>query len=885
MNFHSVGLDEAMKELGGKPTGLTANEMEERLGKFGKNVLLKTASESILKMLWRQIKNPLIYILIFSSILAIALGKTIDGLVVIAVVVINTLIGFIQEYQASKTINSLMNLVPLNATALRDGQWRSLVAESLVPGDVVRVISGDKVPADIRLIDVKNLKVDESALTGESVPVEKKITICPEDAALGDRINLLYSGTYVTYGQATGMVFATGSSTTLGKIHQMMETSTELDTPLTKSLDGVGKVLTVAILVVSAILFFVGILRDVSIGDSVLNAITLAVAAIPEGLPAIVTIALAIGVRRMAKKNAIIRKLPAVETLGSATIICSDKTGTLTRNEMTVQSLFVEGNEFSLSGIGYNPEGEISPRPNESELTKINDLVLCSVLCNDASISPENGWKISGDPTEVALVVAGHKLNIVDINARKEYPKIDYFPFESENKFMGTLNRFQASNVLILKGAPEVIGKRCQGIDSASISSDVSKLASKGLRVLAVARKNISSDQIADPDLESDFEFLGLIGMMDPPREEAIKAIANCHSAGITVKMITGDHGLTASAIGKELNITQTGNEAITGSQLSKLSIAELEKIALENNVFARVAPEHKLQIVKALQQRGHVVAMTGDGVNDAPALKQANIGVAMGITGTDVSKEAADMILKDDNFSSIVAAIKEGRRVYDNLIKSLMFVLPTNLGLAVILIVTVIFFPENNGIPIQSLLPIQALWINMITTVTLALPLAFELAEKGIMERPPRKQSEPLLGKAVITRTITSGLLMGAASIGLFLYEYKHELPIVGHATALAEAQTISVTSIVFFQIFYLIHCRSFTNTVRNLNVTTNLSLLLGIVLIILLQLAFIYLPFMNELFHSAGLNANAWIKTLLVSVLVYPAIALEKFLTSLKK
>jgi magnesium-transporting ATPase (P-type) len=880
--FYSISTEQVLQTLQAGPHGLTRDEAKQRLAKFGKNHLFQAKGESALKILWRQIKNPLIYILIFSSILAVVLGKFTDGIVVIAVVIINTLIGFTQEIQAGKAISSLMKLVPLNATVLRDGGWETISAEDLVVGDILKVVSGDRLAADVRLLEVKNLKVDESMLTGESLPVEKNTDVVKPGADLGDRKNMVYSGTYVTYGFGQGVVVATAGNTALGKISQMMESSTDLKTPLTASLDKVANVLTVAILIVSVLLLGIGLWKDVPLADSLLNAITLAVAAIPEGLPAIVTIALAIGVKRMAKKNAIIRKLPAVETLGSTTIICSDKTGTLTRNEMTVQELYVGGKRYELSGVGYKPEGTLNPLPSESDAPALRDLILAGVLCNDSMLITDKGHSISGDPTEAAIVVAGHKTGIVEREVRKKYPRLDAMPFESENQFMVTLNRFDDDSTwLLLKGAPEVVFRKCSGIDRNDLDKAFSAMASGGLRVLAIAKKRTTSGRIDDSELQGGFTLLGFVGMTDPPREEAIAAIEQCHTAGITVKMITGDHVETAAAIGKKLNLVESNSGAVAGAKLDGLSQQEIEELSLKHNIFARVTPEHKLQIVKALQRRRNVVAMTGDGVNDAPALKQADIGVAMGITGTDVSKEASDMILKDDNFTSIVAAVREGRRVYDNLVKSLLFVLPTNLGLALVLVISVLFFPEVNDIPIQSLLPVHALWINMITTVTLALPLAFEKSEAGVMNRPPRNPAEPILNKPVIIRTITSGLLMSAISTGLFLYEYYQELPLHGHDTAIAEAQTIAVTSIVVFQIFYLIHCRSFYSSLSNLNIVTNPSLLGGIIMILILQLSFIYVGAMNAIFHSSPLNGDAWMKTILVSAAVYPLISLEKFIT----
>jgi calcium-translocating P-type ATPase len=742
--WHAIDYKEVLENFESSLQGLELEEVETRRQKYGANELKRKNKDGILKVLWRQINNPLIWVLIGSSTLATALGKITDGMVVLAVVVVNSIIGFIQEYKAGKAIEALSNMVPENATVIRNGNIITIPVSEIVPGDIVQVAAGDRIPADMRIIQQKNLQVEEAALTGESVPSQKTTEAVTPDAVIGDRKCMVYSGTLVVSGTATAVVVKTGMDTELGKISDMLNETVDLDTPLTKKLGVIGKYLTIGIVAITAIIMFIGTYRALGQGvllfdalkESLIFAIALAVGAIPEGLPAVVTIALAIGVQRMAKRNAIIRKLPAVETLGSTTVICSDKTGTLTRNEMTVSELWNYNYSIQVTGVGYHKAGVF--KQNNAELAALpEDMLLLlkkAVLCSDANVLyTANEYSISGDPTEVALVVAAAKAGISIDGLRQEIPRKDVVPFDSEKQYMATLN-----DNIILKGAPEVVLKRCSthvggvNLDTQKIISQIELLGSKGMRVLAIAQKTQSkSDEISVDDIENGFEFIGLIGMIDPPRTEAIEAIKACHNAGITVKMITGDHHATARAIGMELNLSANGT-VVTGVDLSKMSDAELDKTIQSTNIFARVAPEHKLRLVKALQKANDVVAMTGDGVNDAPSLKQSNVGVAMGITGTSVSKESADIVLADDNFSSIAAAVEEGRRVYDNLLKSLAFLLPTNLGLAFILIYGIIFFPFN---PITKelllpMLPVQLLWINLVAAIALALPLAFEVKE-----------------------------------------------------------------------------------------------------------------------------------------------------------
>ena len=893
--WHAIDYKEVLENFESSLQGLELEEVETRRQKYGANELKRKNKDGILKVLWRQINNPLIWVLIGSSTLATALGKITDGMVVLAVVVVNSIIGFIQEYKAGKAIEALSNMVPENATVIRNGNIITIPVSEIVPGDIVQVAAGDRIPADMRIIQQKNLQVEEAALTGESVPSQKTTEAVTPDAVIGDRKCMVYSGTLVVSGTATAVVVKTGMDTELGKISDMLNETVDLDTPLTKKLGVIGKYLTIGIVAITAIIMFIGTYRALGQGvllfdalkESLIFAIALAVGAIPEGLPAVVTIALAIGVQRMAKRNAIIRKLPAVETLGSTTVICSDKTGTLTRNEMTVSELWNYNYSIQVTGVGYHKAGVF--KQNNAELAALpEDMLLLlkkAVLCSDANVLyTANEYSISGDPTEVALVVAAAKAGISIDGLRQEIPRKDVVPFDSEKQYMATLN-----DNIILKGAPEVVLKRCSthvggvNLDTQKIISQIELLGSKGMRVLAIAQKTQSkSDEILVDDVENGFEFIGLIGMIDPPRTEAIEAIKACHNAGITVKMITGDHHATARAIGMELNLSANGT-VVTGVDLSKMSDAELDKTIQSTNIFARVAPEHKLRLVKALQKANDVVAMTGDGVNDAPSLKQSNVGVAMGITGTSVSKESADIVLADDNFSSIAAAVEEGRRVYDNLLKSLAFLLPTNLGLAFILIYGIIFFPFN---PITKelllpMLPVQLLWINLVAAIALALPLAFEVKEPNVMNRPPRKPDEALFNGFVTFRVFFVSILMTVGTIVLFSWEYSYSLSTgMAQTDALARSQSIAVTFIIFFQIFYLINCRSLKESVFKIGLFSNGFIFLGIGSIMLLQAMFLYTPFMQKVFGTASLDGKGLFISFVAGSLIFVVISIEKWI-----
>ena len=891
--WHRVSSTRVLEILDSSSAGLSSNEANERLKKTGPNILKRQGGESAVKIFLRQFLSPLIYILLASTILAISLGKITDGIVVFTVIMINAIIGFIQEYQAGKTIEGLLKLVPENATVMRDGKQKNSPAAEIVPGDYILLQAGDKVSADMRLTFVKNMQCNESILTGESLPVEKNTDATDTAVGIADRRCMVFSGTLITSGTAEGVVISTGTETEIGKISKLLQSTTSVKSPLTKALEKIAKGLTYSIVVVGVLVTLIGIFRGYTLIDAIFSAITLAVAAIPEGLPAIITIASAIGVIRMAKRQAIIRHLSAVETLGSTTVICSDKTGTLTLNEMTVRDLWNGNQKFKVSGAGINPDGEIRNINTDQVATddEIGELIRAAALCNDSSLQlKENQWTAVGDPTEVALIAAAGKFGLSEEHLKKEWQRLDVIPFDSAKKIMATLHQSPSGDKIIyLKGAPESVVPLLKHFETSSglsiheeVRTESLALAETGMRVLAFASKKLqdaNSSVISEEDL-NEFDFLGIQAMSDPTRLEVKDAINACHNAGITIKMITGDHPATAVAIGTELCLINA-ERVLTGKELQNMSEEELSEAAKNTNIFARVSPEDKLNLVKALQSHGEVVAMTGDGVNDAPALKRADIGVAMGITGTAVSKEASDMILANDNFNSIKAAVEEGRRVFDNLLKSIIFVLPTSIGLGLVILVAVLFFPSENGILLLPMQPVQVLWINLITAVSLALPLAMEVMEPDVMNRPPRKPDKPLLSPFIIFRMIMVSSIMAGGTIGLFLWEYTSELARgTEQLLAISEAQTMAVTSMVLFQVFYLIDCRSLKFSVRKIGLFSNPTIYLGIGVVMLVQTAFVYVPFMNSWFHSSPLKAEAWGLSAAVAFSIMIVIGIEKWL-----
>ena len=770
-----------MRQLSAGKDGLSFDEAERRLADVGPNRLPAPPKDGPLKRFFKHFHDVLIYILIAAAGITALLAHWIDTGVILGVVIINAIAGFIQEGKAEKALEGIRKMLSLNAQVRRDGQWGEVEADTLVPGDIVRLGSGDRVPADLRLIETTNLRIEESALTGESVPADKNSEEVEAEAGIGDRFCMAFSGTLVAAGRGIGVVTATGPNTELGRINRMIAEVQTLQTPLTLQMAQFSKTLSVIIVALALLMLVIGYtLHDFPLAELFLAAIGFAVAAIPEGLPAVLTITLALGVQRMAQRNAITRKLTAIETLGSVTVICSDKTGTLTKNEMTVRHVITRGGEYQVEGIGYQPKGDITLDGKPVDLKQhphLLAMVEVAAVANDTEVAEEDGeWRVIGEPTEGALRTLALKLEF-DTSSHERH---DSIPFESDNKFMATLNsRPDGPRGILLKGAPDRLLDRCdkelgadenpEPMDRRFWEEQIDKLSAEGLRVLAAAIREVpdSKNQLSLDDLDEDMTFLGLIGIIDPPRPEAIEAIKSCHEAGIRVKMITGDHAGTARAIGIEMGLGK-GDElkVISGAEVEAASDEELQQIAQDCDIFARTSPEHKLRLVKALQARGEVVAMTGDGVNDAPALKRADVGVAMGIKGTEATKEAAEIVLADDNFSSIERAVEEGRTIYDNLRKSILFILPTNGAEGLVMLAAVVF-----GLALP-LTPPQILWVNMVTAVTLAIALAFEPAEPGLMQRPPRKPGAPIMGRTMLLRLVIVSVLIGAATIALFEFE-----------------------------------------------------------------------------------------------------------------
>ncbi len=885
-HWHHLPQDEALDLLDAhEHKGLDRFEVENRQQRFGPNALTPRKGKGPLLRFLLQFHQALVYILLVAVLIKLALGAWVDASVIFGVVLLNSIIGFVQEGKALSALAALARVLTTTATVLRAGEKQRVDARALVPGDIVLLASGDRVPADLRLLRVRNLQVDESALTGESVPVEKRTGVLAHDAVLAERANMAYSSTLVTYGTATGVVTATGDNTEIGRISELIASAEVLATPLTRKIAGFSRILLYAILGLAGITFAVGLWHGGSAVDMFMAAVAMAVAMIPEGLPAVLTITLAIGVARMAKRNAIIRHLPAVETLGSTTVICSDKTGTLTRNEMTVQRLWAGGEGVEVSGVGYAPDGELrldgSPVDLEAH-PALSELLRAGLLCNDAVLRQENGsWKIDGDPTEGALLVAGHKAGLEIGSLQAAHPRLDAIPFESQHQFMATLHGGEAPAVY-LKGSVESLLARCAdaldsdgrpgALDVGAIQAQVEALAGQGLRVLAFAHLRVGPEntQIDHADVAQGLSFIGLQGMIDPPREEAIRAVRACHAAGIQVKMITGDHATTAAAIAGQIGLGGTlppGRlpDVMTGRALEDVADAQLIDTAHRTGVFARVTPEQKLRLVEALQARGEVVAMTGDGVNDAPALRRANIGVAMGINGTEVSKEAADMVLTDDNFATIEAAVEEGRGVFDNLVKFITWILPTNAGQGLVIMAAVL---AAQPLPV---LPVQALWINMTTAVLLGLALAFEPKEPGIMRRPPRRPDAPILTGELIFRIVLVGLMLLAGSYGLFEWALQR-------GASEAEARTIAVNVFAVGQSFYLLNCRSLRVSMFRLGLASNLWIWVGIAAMMTVQLLFTYVPAMNWLFHTAPIGWMDWLHITLVGLTIYVVIGAEK-------
>jgi cation-transporting ATPase F len=887
--WHSLPESDVPENAGSSiEQGLSSDEVAKRKEQFGANAISHKKAANPLVLFLLQFNQPLVYILIAAGIVTAILKEWVDSCVIFGVVLANAVIGFVQESKALKAIESLARSMTSVATVIRDGTKQRVRATELTIGDVVVMQSGDKVPADIRLLQLRELQIDESTLTGESVPAIKQTQALAPDSVLADRTNMAYSSTLVTYGVGTGIVTAIGNNTEVGRINRMIASAEALATPLTKKIAHFSTVLLYVIVALALATFLVGFLRGESALEMFMATVALAVGAIPEGLPAALTITLAIGVSKMAKRNAIIRKLPAVETLGSTSVICSDKTGTLTQNQMTVEEIFTGGNVFEVKGVGYAPQGEYIHNGETIVLgsdRSLQECLIAGLLCNDSNlISTDSGWKIDGDPTEGALITTALKAGLSRDKLSVDYPRIDAIPFESQYQYMATLHKEAdtQSRIVYMKGSVESVLSRCNNtflstgktgsFDSIYCQRVADEFALKGLRVLAFARcvRGPEIDTITHDEVSRGMTFLGLQAMIDPPRTEAIHAVKACQTAGINVKMITGDHELTALSIARKIGIENSDGKddrvcVLNGKKIASMTDEEIVVGVRSVSVFARVAPEDKLRLVRALQANGDIIAMTGDGVNDAPSLRQANIGIAMGITGTDVAKETADMILTDDNFASIEAAVEEGRGVYDNLVKFITWTLPTNFGEGLVILAAVV---AGVALPI---LPVQILWINMTTAVLLGLMLAFEPKEPGIMTRSPRSPREPLLSNLLIFRICMVGALLCAGAFVLFEFSLHAD-------RSEAAARTVATNVFVFGELFYLFNCRSLRYSIFKIGPFGNKPLLGGVLVMAALQLIFTYAPFMNTLFQSEPISPIDWLSIAVVGLAIFTVTELEK-------
>ncbi|MFC4350048.1 cation-transporting P-type ATPase [Fodinicurvata halophila] len=854
--WHGIQAEEVLRRLDSRPEGLTPDEAGARLDTYGRNRLERQASRSLLRRFLSQFNNTLIYVLLAAAGITALMDHWLDTQVILAVVLLNVIIGFLQENKAEKALRAISDMLAPQAAVVRDGQRRTLSAEELVPGDIVLLEAGERIPADLRLFDVKNLQVQEAALTGESAPVPKEVTPQAEDCPLAERASMGYASTLVTAGQASGVVVATAADTEIGRIGRMLAEVQTLTTPLLRQMARFAHLLTFLILSLSALVFAFGLLvRDYELATIFISVVSLTVAAIPEGLPTVLTITLAIGVQRMAQRNAIIRHLPAVETLGALSVICSDKTGTLTRNEMTLRQLDTAAASLQVTGTGYTAEGtfyhgeqELRPDENPDLLTALR----AGVLCSDADLHEKaRHWTVGGDPMEGALLVAAVKAGLTPRQERATHARLDYIPFDPVNRYMATLNASEGSTALIcVKGAPERILDMCshqlesgrtEDFDPDHWHERAGEMARQGQRVIALAIRSVESGTatLNEADVETGLTFVALAGLIDPPREEALTAVAECREAGIGVKMITGDHPATARAIAEQFGLPNT-QKVVTGRDLDRLPADELGQVLEDSDVFARTTPENKLRLVEALQAQGRIVAMTGDGANDAPALKRADVGIAMGQKGTAAAREAAAMVLADDNFASIAHAVREGRTVYDNLKKAIAFMLPVNGGESLGIVIAIL---TGATMPVT---PLQILWVNMVSSIGLALALAFEPTEPDVMKRPPRPAAEPILTGFLAWRVLFVSLLFLLGIFGMF------ELALQRGAEV-EEARTLAINTLVVMEIFYLFSIRYLHRTSFSLRgLLGTPAILLSISGVTALQFLFTYAPFMQVIFDT---------------------------------
>jgi Ca2+-transporting ATPase len=880
MNWYQLNSEDILRKLNTSEEGLTDKGVKERLKQYGPNKLAEEEKINRLKILLHQFTSPLIYILILAAIVTFLLKEYIDTGVIMAVVLLNAIIGYIQEFKAEESVRALKKMIVPHARVLRDRREKEVNSVDLVPGDIVLLSSGSRVPADLRLFKTIELKVEEAMLTGESIPSEKNISTIKEDNLTpGDRKNMIFMGTAVVNGRAKGIVVETGQKTVLGQIAKEVREVSALKTPLQDKLERFAKLIGLVVIGFSALVFGTGIMLGAKASDMFMTAVATAVSAIPEGLPVAVTITMAIGVARMARRNAIVRKLPAVETLGSTTVIGSDKTGTLTRNEMTVRLVHDGEKIYEFSGSGYEPEGKIlleQTSVNPDELKNLQQVLRIGLLCNESNVYEEDGlYRVDGDPTEGALIVSALKAGLMSEDEKNNYPQITILPFESERGYMASLHRHKEKKYIFVKGAPEIVVDMCarsvvgKGLEKNEIVQDANAFAKEGLRVLAMAYIEAPPDleEITHRDIESNLIFAGLQGMLDPPRSEAVDAVKGCKDSGIRVVMITGDHAVTASAIAGMLGISTEDSKVLTGKEIETMSDDELFNAVKDISVFARVAPQHKLRITRQLAGHGEIVAVTGDGVNDAPALKAAHIGIAMGRTGTDVAKEASDIVLADDNFASIFAAVEEGRVVYDNIRKVTLFLVSCGLGELIAILVTIVM-----GIPIPYI-PAQILWLNLVTNGLQDIALAFEPAEKGILDRAPRKPKEGILSSLMIQRTFLMGTVLAAGTLFVFISDLNQGVP-------LERARTAALTTMVFFQFYQALNCRSETESIFSMSPMSNPFLFYAMIAAFFAQLAVLYVPAFQWIFRTVPLTMTEWLEIVLVTVTIIIAVEMDKWI-----
>ena len=880
MKWYQLDAEAVFAEYSTRRGGLAASEVEERLHRYGPNSLPGEEGLSHLAVLLHQFKSPLIYILIVAAVVTAILKEYIDTGVIVAVVILNAVVGYFQEYKAETSVRALKGMVVAKARVVRDGKEEEIPSEGLVPGDIVLLASGAKVPADLRLVEVNELRADEAALTGESLPVEKTAgPIVEEHLTAGDQTNMAFMGTSIVNGRARGIVVETGRNTMLGQIARDVKELSVTETPLQRKIVRFAQFIGLLVLASAAAIIILGLSLGIALKELFTTAVAAAVATVPEGLPIVVTVTMAIGITRMARRNAVIRKLAAVETLGSTTIICSDKTGTLTRNEMTVKAVCDGHHSFEVTGGGYDPEGKILhdwEPTDEASLRGLHTLLRIGLLCNESGLIREEGFfRVDGDPTEGALIVSAMKAGLDPEGEKKRYPQAGIIPFESERGFMATLHEHEGGSVIFVKGAPERVLDMCahlpsgEAIDHTKIVKTAERFAEDGLRVLAMAYKemdkNTAAGKFTHDHVGNDLVFAGLQGMMDPPRPEAIEAIRGCREAGIRVAMITGDHAVTASAIGRIIGLGERKSPAITGRELETMSDDELFTRVQDTSVYARVSPQHKLRIVQQYMRHGEVVAVTGDGVNDAPALKAAHIGAAMGRTGTDVAREAADMIVTDDNFASIFHAVEEGRIVFDNIRKVTMFLIPT--GFAAIIAILVSMFLE---MPVPFVAA-QLLWINLVTNGLQDVALAFEPGEKDIIRRKPRSPREGIISSLMFQRSIIVGILISAGVV----YNFHDAL---SDGFSIEHARTIAMTTMVFFQFFQAWNSRSETRSVFRINPLGNPFLFYSMIAAFLAQIAVIYIPGLQWVFRTDALSGAEWMRIVAVAITVIAAVEIDK-------